>query len=122
MFPKFKTIENFNNAFHGAAIYARPPVALNNASEKHEIYNSYFQFFSPLIFIQVPFYYSVLGPIVGLSQGLVTDLFPLLFAWSPVFNTFLIFILNSEIRSALIGKQRTSTTSDARRSVGGNQN
>ncbi|CAI70418.1 Serpentine Receptor, class M [Caenorhabditis elegans] len=80
------------------------------------------QFFSPLIFIQVPFYYSVLGPIVGLSQGLVTDLFPLLFAWSPVFNTFLIFILNSEIRSALIGKQRTSTTSDARRSVGGNQN
>uniref|UniRef100_A0A1I7UVZ6 G_PROTEIN_RECEP_F1_2 domain-containing protein n=1 Tax=Caenorhabditis tropicalis TaxID=1561998 RepID=A0A1I7UVZ6_9PELO len=74
------------------------------------------QFFCPLIFIQVPFYYSVLGPIVGLSQGLATDLLPLLFAWSPVINTLIIFILNSEIRNALIGKQRMTATSDARRS------
>ncbi|CAB01197.1 Serpentine Receptor, class M [Caenorhabditis elegans] len=68
------------------------------------------QFFCPLIFIQAPFYYSVLGPIVGLSQGLVTDLLPLLFAWSPVVNTLFIFILNSEIRNALIGKQHVSTS------------
>ncbi|EGT34030.1 hypothetical protein CAEBREN_02730 [Caenorhabditis brenneri] len=74
------------------------------------------QFFCPLIFIQVPFYYSVLGPIAGLSQGLATDLLPLLFAWSPVINTLIIFILNSEIRNALIGKQRMTATSDARRS------
>uniref|UniRef100_A0A1I7UVZ7 G_PROTEIN_RECEP_F1_2 domain-containing protein n=1 Tax=Caenorhabditis tropicalis TaxID=1561998 RepID=A0A1I7UVZ7_9PELO len=75
-----------------------------------------YTFFCPLIFIQVPFYYSVLGPIVGLSQGLATDLLPLLFAWSPVINTLIIFILNSEIRNALIGKQRMTATSDARRS------
>ncbi|CAL2046020.1 unnamed protein product [Caenorhabditis brenneri] len=74
------------------------------------------QFFCPLIFIQVPFYYSVLGPIAGLSQGLATDLLPLLFAWSPVINTLIIFILNSEIRNALTGKQRMTATSDARRS------
>ncbi|EFO95615.1 CRE-SRM-4 protein [Caenorhabditis remanei] len=75
------------------------------------------QFFCPLIFIQVPFYYSVLGPIAGLSQGLLTDFLPLLFAWDPVINTLAIFILNSEIRNALIGKQRASATSDARRSI-----
>ncbi|CAO4380820.1 unnamed protein product [Caenorhabditis nigoni] len=74
------------------------------------------QFFCPLIFIQVPFYYSVLGPIVGLSQGLLTDLLPLLFSWSPAINTLFIFILNSEIRNALVGKQRLTATSDARRS------
>ncbi|EGT36979.1 hypothetical protein CAEBREN_03167 [Caenorhabditis brenneri] len=76
------------------------------------------QFFCPLIFIQFPFYYSVLGPIVGMSQGLPTDLLPLLFAWTPVINTLVVFILNAEIRNALVRKQkRITVTSDVRRSV-----
>ncbi|EGT36028.1 hypothetical protein CAEBREN_32692, partial [Caenorhabditis brenneri] len=63
-----------------------------------------FQFFCPLIFIQFPFYYSVLGPIVGMSQGLATDLLPLLFE------------VDTEIRNALVRKQkRITVTSDVRR-------
>ncbi|EGT34077.1 CBN-SRM-6 protein [Caenorhabditis brenneri] len=61
------------------------------------------QFIMTLIFVQIPFFYSVLGPMVGASQKLVTYLLSILFVWGPVANTLSLFIFKTQVRQSVFG-------------------
>ncbi|KAF1750436.1 hypothetical protein GCK72_016986 [Caenorhabditis remanei] len=62
------------------------------------------QFIMTLIFIQLPFFYSVLGPMIGVSQKLATYLLSILFVWGPVANTASLFIFKTHVRQTVFFK------------------
>uniref|UniRef100_A0A1I7UVZ8 G_PROTEIN_RECEP_F1_2 domain-containing protein n=1 Tax=Caenorhabditis tropicalis TaxID=1561998 RepID=A0A1I7UVZ8_9PELO len=56
------------------------------------------QFALTIFFIQLPFFYSVLGPVVGVSEKLATYLVSILFVWGPVANTLTLVAFKTQIR------------------------
>ncbi|PIC28760.1 hypothetical protein B9Z55_020570 [Caenorhabditis nigoni] len=69
------------------------------------------QFIITLIFVQLPFFYSVLGPMVAASQKLATYLLSILFVWGPVANTASLFIFKTDVRQKFFGGCRQETES-----------